>query len=185
MQKCSWKCRENAPRLENIIEIINLASLNYYFRSKEKLFHIIMLEAVYEFSEQMGVIMNEEKTSLEKKELINSTYLDVVIKEPHIPIFILNELRNDSTKLLDKLPVKERFINSVFYRQYNEYVADGKIAQPNSFNFFMNLMNLIVFPFVTSPILQSIGGESDDQFIQLIMERKRMTPLWISTMMKV
>ncbi|GAB1418133.1 MAG: TetR/AcrR family transcriptional regulator [Bacteroidales bacterium] len=165
---------------------INLALLNYYYRSKEKLFHIIMVETVYEFIEQMGVIMNEEKTSLEKKvEMMASTYIDFVIKEPHVPIFILSELRNDASKLLDKLPVKELFVNSVFYRQYNEYVSEGKIAQPNSFHFFMNLMSLIVFPFVTSPILKSIGGESDDQFIQLMMERKRMIPLWISAMMKI
>jgi AcrR family transcriptional regulator len=67
---------------------INLALLNYYFRSKEKLFGIIMLETVTGFMQTMATILNDEKSSLEKKvELIASNYIDFIIKEPNIPNF--------------------------------------------------------------------------------------------------
>ena len=46
---------------------INLAMLNYYFRSKRRLFEIIMFETLYEFLSKMVEVYNDEKTPLEEK----------------------------------------------------------------------------------------------------------------------
>src|SRR6478609_280809 len=46
---------------------INLALLNYYFRSKERLFELIMFDTVTSFFETMGIVFNDETTSLEEK----------------------------------------------------------------------------------------------------------------------
>lgn len=58
-----------ATRTRDIAEEagINLALLNYYFRSKEKLFNIIMLETVFGFMQNMVMMLNDEKTTLEKR----------------------------------------------------------------------------------------------------------------------
>ena len=56
---------------------INLALLNYYFRSKEKLFEIIMKENISQFMEIITGIVNDEKTSIEKKvEMLVANYID-------------------------------------------------------------------------------------------------------------
>src|SRR6202007_2839144 len=68
-----------ATRTRDIAEEagINLALLNYYFRSKEKLFDIIMLESLYEFRQFMQTAFNDEKTSLESKiETMVGKYID-------------------------------------------------------------------------------------------------------------
>ena len=39
---------------------INLALLNYYFRSKEKLFEIVMLENLGHFFQGIAIIVNDE-----------------------------------------------------------------------------------------------------------------------------
>src|SRR5690606_27078812 len=85
-----------ATRTRDIAEEagINLALLNYYFRSKEKLFNIIMTETLSGFVQKMVVILNDEKTSLDKKvELIATHYTDLLLKEPEVPVFILSEVR--------------------------------------------------------------------------------------------
>src|SRR5579859_5707706 len=68
-----------ATRTRDIAEEagINLALLNYYFRSKEKLFDIIMLESLHDFRQHIIVALNDEKTSLENKiETLVSNYID-------------------------------------------------------------------------------------------------------------
>src|SRR3954447_3091787 len=46
---------------------INLALLNYYFRSKQKLFDLIMAETVSAFMQNMVLVLNDEKTTLAHK----------------------------------------------------------------------------------------------------------------------
>src|SRR6187431_1800804 len=77
-----------ATRTRDIAEEagINLALLNYYFRSKEKLFNIIMLETFSGFIKSIVVVFNDETTTLENKmESIANAYIDLLILEPQIP----------------------------------------------------------------------------------------------------
>lgn len=176
-----------ATRTRDIAEEadINLALLNYYFRSKEKLFDITMLETVTGFMHTMATILNDEKTSLEKKvELVASHYIDFITQEPNIPIFMLNEIRNNSGGLLEKLPIKQIVMSSAFVKQHQEAVAKGKITEPNPLHFLMNLLSLVVFPFIGQPLLQGISGLDETQFNKLMQERKRLIPVWIKAMMK-
>ncbi len=176
-----------ATRTRDIAEEagINLALLNYYFRSKEKLFDIIMFETIFGFMQNMTMVLNDEKSSLEKKvELITSNYIDFITKEPNIPIFMLSEIRNNAGGLLEKLPIKQLVMNSTFFKQHQEAVVKGKIAEPNPLHFLMNLLGLVVFPFVAKPMLQGIGGLNDIQYNKMMQERKKLIPVWIKAMMK-
>ena len=93
---------------------INLALLNYYFRSKEGLFSVVMLETFQEFIQSMGAVFNNPQTSLnEKIQLITESYLNLLQKEPEIPMFILSELRRNPEEIFEKLPVKTMFMHSV------------------------------------------------------------------------
>ncbi len=176
-----------ATRTRDIAEEadINLALLNYYFRSKEKLFDIIMLETVTGFMHTMATILNDEKTSLEKKvELVASHYIDFITQEPNIPIFMLSEMRNNADGLLERMPVIQPIMKSTFFIQHQDYVAKGKITEPNPLHFLMNLLSLVVFPFIGQPLLQGISGLDETQFNKLMQERKRLIPVWIKAMMK-
>lgn len=174
-----------ATRTRDIAEQadINLALLNYYFRSKEKLFNIIMTETLTSFIQQVIISLNNENTSLETKvETIASNYIDLLLREPDVPIFILSEIRRNPTVLIDKLPIKEGVINSVFIKQHQQMVNTGQITEPNPLQFLMNLMGLIIFPFIASPMLKVVGNVGDDEFKRLMMQRKKLIPLWIKQM---
>src|SRR3990170_3876838 len=70
-----------ATRTRDIAEAagLNLALLNYYFRSKEKLFDIIMMESLQYFMKGIGEIVTNEESSLEDKVSgIVSHYIDML-----------------------------------------------------------------------------------------------------------
>jgi AcrR family transcriptional regulator len=176
-----------ATRTRDIAEEadINLALLNYYFRSKAKLFEIIMMETLSNFIKNMLVVLNDEKTSLERKvEEIASRYIDLIIKEPEIPTFIVTEIRNNPNMLLDKLPIKQVLANSMFFKQHKEAVKKGEISEPNPLHFLMNLIGLVIFPFISKPLLMGGSGIGNSEFNALMIERKKLIPIWIKSMMK-
>ncbi len=176
-----------ATRTRDIAEEagINLALLNYYFRSKEKLFDIIMFETTSGFFQTMAVLLNDKKSTLEQKvELVASTYIDLIAKEPNLPIFMLSEIRNNPDVLLKRLPIKQVIMASFFFQQHKEAVAKGKITEPNPVHFLMNLLGLIIFPFIASPMIIRVASLQKKDFNQLMQERKKLIPIWIKAMMK-
>lgn len=175
-----------ATRTRDIAEEagINLALLNYYFRSKAKLFEMIMIETMSGFFRNLMIVLNDEKTSLEEKvEDVVARYIDLIIKEPEIPTFIISELRNNPDLLLQKIPLKEVIRSSMFLKQHQEAVKKGQILEPNPLHFLINMLGLTVFPFIAKPILMGISELSDKEFESLMQERKKLIPVWIKAIM--
>ena len=176
-----------ATRTRDIAEEagINLALLNYYFRSKEKLFELIMEESLRDFLLSLTGVISDESTSLQEKiPLLVDRYITMLISNRNMPIFILSEIHQNPELLVSKFQIKEIMMKSAFVLQFQDAVATGKIAQLNVFQFIMNLMGLIIFPFMVAPMLKQIGDLQEEQFIALIMERKKLIPIWIDAILK-
>jgi len=175
-----------ATRTRDIAEEagFNLALLNYYFRSKEKLFNIIMIETLQNFLQSVREILNNESLKLEQKlEQLVTRYIDALIKNPEMPLFIINALRNDPKMLAARIEVQQKMKDSHFMKQLRE--AAGNKLDIHPLQLIMNLMGMIVFPFVAKPILERIGNIDQQEFNKLMEERKKMIPIWIQTILIV
>ena len=173
--------------VQDIANVANTTKsmVNYYFRSKEKLFNIIMQETLSGFVKSIVVIFNDETTTLEKKiERIPSAYIDLLILEPQLPLFIMSELRRNPDHLLKMTNVKNVIVNSAFARQCQQSVKAGKIAPVHFLHFFMNLLGLTIFPFIASPMIHAVGDLKEAQFNKLMTERKKMISQWTKAMLK-
>ena len=177
-----------ATRTRDIAEEagMNLALLNYYFRSKEKLFDIIMLESLRDFLKSIITLLSNEDNTFEKKiELFVENYIDFLMEHPHIPLFILSELRANPNALVSKMNLKEVLMKSNFIKQFQEQVKKGKISPIHPVHFLMNLAGLVVFPFIASPIIRNLGDlKGDKEFNEIMQQRKKMIPQWIKQMYK-
>lgn len=159
---------------------INHAMLNYYFRSKEKLFEMVMMETMAQFFKGVNLMLNDESTSLDEKiDLIVSNYVDLLLKEPELPTFILNEVRPNPQAFVEQNPIKEALTHSVLTRQYAEAVARGEITEPNLMQAILNVIGLVIFPFIAKPILTSIINIPEEQYKALMLHRKTLIPQWI------
>ena len=163
---------------------INHAMLNYYFRSKEKLFGIVMMETMAQFFKGVNLMLNDESTSLDEKiDLIVSNYVDLLLKEPELPTFILNEVRPNPQAFVEQNPIKEALTHSVLTRQYAEAVARGEITEPNLMQAILNVIGLVIFPFIAKPILTSIVNIPEEQYKALMLQRKTLIPQWIKVIL--
>ena len=156
---------------------INLALLNYYFRSKEKLFFHIMTETVQELFAFMLPIINNEETSLDEKiEIFAHKYIEVVTKNPNLPLFLSSEIQKADSDY--KLPI-EKVINST------ALLKQIKNRNPNldPIHFFMNLLGMTIFPFFAKPVLTKFNILDEKKFNKMNEERKKLIPVWIKTLL--
>lgn len=161
---------------------INLALLNYYFRSKEKLFEIIMLENLGHFFQGVSVIVNDETTNFYKKvELLVDFYISRLANNPDVPLFVLNEARNNPENLL----IKFNLMNSNFIGQFIEEIREGRIKKMNPTHLIFNILGLAIFPFAARPMIQKIRNINNEEFMELMMERKKLIPEWIKLMFEI
>ena len=158
---------------------INLALLNYYFRSKEKLFELIMLEKLEKFFGAVAPVLNNAETSLDQKIILfSSNYIDLLLANPELPIFILNEVSQNPDRFVHKLPVN-KVAESHFIKQLQEKKPDV-----NPLHFLMNLLGMSVFPFIMKPIFHASGIMNDKIFATRMEERKTLIPKWVNAMLK-
>ena len=165
---------------------INHAMVNYYFRSKEKLFQIVMIETMTYFFQGISAILNEETTSLEQKiEQVVAKYIDLLLEEPELPTFVFNEVRTNPEPFIENSPIYKALQNSVLARQYAEAVARGEVSEPNLLQMVLNVISLVIFPFITQPILIVLNKMDNEQYKTLMLERKKLIPQWIKAMLFV
>jgi len=164
---------------------INLALLNYYFRSKEKLFELIMRESMNQFIHGIAVVLADPKTSMDEKiELLVSRYIDMMLEFPDLPMFILSEVRNAPEAFAGKINAEVDPFRTRFFEQVRAGMKAGKMKEIHPVHFMANLMGLIIFPFLGAPILKRIGGVNDEEFNALMLERKKLVPAMVKAMLK-
>jgi AcrR family transcriptional regulator len=159
---------------------LNLALLNYYFRSKEKLFEIIMLEKIQQLFSFIAPTLNDETTSLDEKiDRIAEKYIDMLIEHPDLPLFVLSEIRTNPVRFAENVQMQSLIMRSRFIKQIAEKKPDI-----NPFHFVTSFLGMLVFPFVSKPVFQSAGLFTDEIFNKLMEERKTLTAKWLKIMLE-
>jgi AcrR family transcriptional regulator len=158
---------------------LNLALLNYYFRSKERLFEIVMIEKVQQLFAFLAPILNNAETSLyEKIDLVAGSYIDMLLKNPDLPLFVLNEIKSNPERFGKMIQANGNILQSSFVQQ-----LAGKKKDVNPIQLFLNFLGMMVFPFIVQPVLQTIIPMSESAYIQLLEQRKMLIPQWMKMML--
>lgn len=162
---------------------INLALLNYYFRSKEKLFDIVMIENFQQFVQQLIPILGDENLPLDEILVkVTASYIDMLKHNPDLPFFIMNEMRSDSTKLQF---VREKMadVRAAFMKRVEDTLLKKKLSRASTGHMMMNFMGLIIFPFIAQPILMKVNKFNKKEFDEMMEERKKLVPIWLKAIM--
>ncbi len=165
-------------RMEEIAKTagVNKALLNYYFRSKEKLFKKVFQEAVHEFIRDIVKLLGGDLPLDMKIYRIVDLYTRMLLKNPDLPIFVLSEIREQPERLADMFLMKGDLPFIMLENQLKKAHEDGHIKRTSVYTFLMNVMSLTVFPFVSSPLMKNIFKMEESEFRDLILERKKTLP---------
>ncbi|GAB2823361.1 TetR/AcrR family transcriptional regulator [Ferruginibacter profundus] len=159
---------------------INKAMLHYYFRDKDKLFEVIFMEEANKFFPRINFIFESEAPLFEKIELFVNEYIDEMVENPYLPWFIMNEANRDAEQFFARVwsmtknprPMK-------FLEQIEKEVKKGTIKKVNPLHLLLNLLSMTIFPFIARPMIIKNLKMSDQQFEQVIEQRRKEIPKFI------
>ncbi len=172
----------SATRTRDIAEEadINLALLNYYFRSKQNLFQIIIEE---KFDELFGIInpilSNSEICLEEKIETLVMNYTKMLLENEDLPFFVLSEIKSNEF-IAERVKQNAEILSQPVIE--NQLKERGFTI--SSFNFIMNVMSLTLFPFMSKPLFVTSGLVKEDEFAQFVIERQKDIPTWVMKTLK-
>ena len=153
---------------------INKGLLHYYFKSKNALFIEVIKTSAQDFFPKLGRILHSDKTLFEKIELIVDEYIEMLLKNPHFPPFIVNELNHNADIFIDTLFSAVSIPDKTFvFSLIREEVSKGTIKPVNPLHLILDTLSLIIYPFLARPALKKISGMNDEQFYDLMRLRKR------------
>lgn len=159
---------------------INLALLNYYFKSKELLFESIMIEKLSMlFGRLMPILMNPDMEFNQRVERIVESYIELLNENQELPVFVLNELKNQPGKFLEKMPVDVILKESHFVRQLQLLKPDV-----HPLHFLMSILGMVIFPFVMKPVFIKIGSMDETNFKAFMRQRQELIPIWVKAMVE-
>ncbi|HRN46802.1 MAG TPA: TetR family transcriptional regulator [Niabella sp.] len=172
-----------ATRTRDIAEEagLNLALINYYYRSKKNLFDIIMAEKLSTFFRTfIPFILSEDQTPDEKIKRISKDYINLLLENPELPLFVLNAIHTNPEHFTKMIYGAEQIQHSPLVAQLKRLNPKAKFEQ-----FFLNIMALCVFPFIMKPAISHLSDILSKDFENLMKERIEMIPKWMDAMIKV
>lgn len=153
----------------------NKGLLTYYFRGnvKEKLFKAIFEEAFLKMTARINIIFESEGAFEHKIELVLDAYFDLLLENPNLPGFIVNELHTNTNAFVEEIMQKPTRPNPLpLIMQIMEEVAQGKIRPINPVHLILNVLSMTVFPFIARPLFQRMINVNDETFMDMMRQRK-------------
>jgi len=139
---------------------INKALLHYYFRSKERLFEAIFSEIIKFAFPKITRIAQSDEPFVTKLEQVVDAYIDLLIKHPFIPGFVMKELNRDPSGLF-KMIVKFGLNPQFFFDQIQLAMDRGEIIQMQPRHLAANIISMCIFPFAARPLVSFVLFKDD------------------------
>jgi len=154
---------------------INKGLLHYYFKSKKILFVEAFRSIMVEFFPKMEKVINSRRSFFNKIELIVDIYIELLNKNPKLSPFIVNEI-NYNRDIFFELIGSIGFIpdNLIIKRFILRGIEENDLKNIDPLQFVLNGLSLIIFPFLIKPVVVNIENISNDEYLDLMIKRKRL-----------
>ncbi|MCG6188895.1 TetR/AcrR family transcriptional regulator [Maribellus maritimus] len=153
---------------------INKALLHYYFRTKEKLFDAIFKKV---FSKILPNLMDMVYSDLpiEKKlGIFVESYIDLLMKNPFLPTFILKEM-NRNPDFLAKIIKGTGIQPDKIFAMFKKEMEAGRIRKMDPRDLLVNILGLSIFPIAAGPLMTIMFFENDKEAYKTFIERRKKT----------
>jgi TetR/AcrR family transcriptional regulator len=163
---------------------INKALLHYYFKNKEQLFENIFTRLTEGFWQQITSVFESNTPLFEKIETFCSIYIDKVIENPYIPLFVLYEMNQRPAAFVKKMFRNNPPRPGKLMQQLEAEAKAGHIRLVDPAQFVMNMLSLCVLPFIAKPMFMTVMNLDEKTFLDLMRDRRKSVPEFIINSIK-
>ena len=154
----------------------NQALIHYYYRTKANLFQKVFENKLRYLVSQFDITDESEEDFEERLSNRISKHYEILKQNPKLPIFILNEINNNSETIHW---LKEAFKNNIpsfivkFQKELDEEVKSNRIREVNAMDIILNIISLNVFMFISLPIVEYVFNSQNESIDQFVENRKK------------
>ena len=153
---------------------INKALLHYYFRTKQKLFEAIFKKVFRQvFPDIRSVILSNIPIE-EKLEIFIEKYINLLLRNPYLPTFILKEINRDP-EFLASVIRSQGIQSDILFRMFEKEMESGKIRKMDPRDLMINMIAMSIFPFAAKPIMKIVFFENDQKAYKHFLENRKST----------
>lgn len=156
---------------------VNKALLHYYFSTKAKLADAVFSASVAQLIPRIFAILGDPGTSLEHKvrEVVREQ-IEFHSSRPYLAAYVVSEMHTEPERLVPMLAAPGHPPLDALAAQLDAAAAAGSIRPISADSFVVNLIGLVVFPFIARPMLDALLGLGAERFPAFLEERKRTLP---------
>lgn len=168
-----------AARMEDIAKEagINRTLLHYYYRDKQTMFNLIFETRFKEFFKGLFIIFDADNITLfEKIKRMVEHEINTLVKHPDLARFVITEIAQQPERLLEhgqKMGVNPRMLITSFEELVQKEINEGMIKTINAKQLLIHIMSLCIYPFVAKSIVQTMMQKNDDEFFDMMEQRKK------------
>lgn len=152
---------------------MNVALVNYYFRSKSQLFQLIFQAALEDFMLSLLEVF-ETKIPLESKlRIFIEREFDFLARHPEMPVFIMSEIRREDNCTIQDMKLIDRIAATGVFEEAIKAQEEGRMRKVDLISVMILMMGNCQFPYLASPLIKGIHGLSDEQYEQQLMLHKQ------------
>lgn len=152
---------------------INKAMLHYYFRNKDTLFKAVFANTFSQAMHMINEVFTKELPLFDKIRLFTDNYISFLIKNPHLPVFIISEIQRNPGFFKELSQNIELPRIGVFMNQIQIEIEEGTIKPIQPHQLVVNIISLCVFPIISKSVLLTIGQIDEAQYEMLMESRKK------------
>jgi len=190
-QKVFVKKGYAAARMEDIAKEagINRALLHYYFRSKDKMFDLIFNQHFGELLGGLGGLIKSEMPFEERLKSIIALYHTKFTSHPDLPLFVIHELAQNPERLvtmISNLPggSESTKLAAAFKAIVKNEVDSGRIRPIDGMQLLMNILALIIYPFIAKPVFKFVMNLDESQYKKMMDARQEQVFEFIMNALK-
>jgi AcrR family transcriptional regulator len=151
---------------------INKALLHYYFRSKDRLFEAVFIEAFSRMIPNVMKIFFSDMPFPDKIRAWVDAYITALAQNPQIPQFILHELHRNPERIVELIKSSGMDPEMVFGLIRRE-MEQGHIKTMEPRQLLVNMLALCIFPFAARPMIQGFIFNNDSAAFDLFLENRK------------
>lgn len=159
---------------------IHKSMLHYYYRSKEGLFQKVYQLSIMKVLPEIVNLLSKDVPLEQKIRMFVAKYIEVIQANPDIPLFILHELNKNPNRFKQFIMGQIGKKIEPFMEELRQAAKDGRVDNLPPEQLLINMLSMIIFPFLARPVIQMILNYEDQEFDRFIEERRLLLPDYIA-----
>jgi AcrR family transcriptional regulator len=161
---------------------MNVALVNYYFRSKGQLFQLIFRAALEDFMLSMVDVFSTNLSLESKMRIFIEREYDFLTKHPEMPGFIISEMsRAEECGGENVSWMKDKMDETGVFQDILKAQEEGHVRKMDLLSITLILVSNCHFPFLGKPFVQNALNVSDEHYEQqLVLHKQYVTEMMIN-----